>query len=492
MPDSLSGKSVAVIGSGVGGLSVGIVLAKLGLKVTIVEKNREPGGMMRGYSRRGIDCPVGVHYMGALGADQILRRIFEYLGVQGKISVERMGKTGVIDRYIYDDFTFDLPEGIEAYRNALKKRFPDQSPAIDTIVDLIEQTAVRLNSLDFFLPGHFDVSIFELMRPMGEVTEELGCSSNLKSVLAVPSCWIGVPFDSCPMFYYLTTLASYLMSSWRLCSSGAEMVQAFVDRFVSLGGKLLTGEEVLSIQMQRRQIRGLRFKSGNELSADSVVACIHPLVLMKMIAADAVKPSYRQRIESMQNTHGIFAVHALLDSGEHPECDHNVFRIHTDDSGNIDDMKFYQIRKTERPDKSLLTIMSSGRENLWIPWEDTASGRRGVDYYELKSRQAGLLIREAETIFGTLKQMEVVDAFTPLTLRDWVNSPGGSAYGILRSCDQLLAVSLLNRTSINGLFLAGQNVMAPGVLGTILGTFNTIRLMVSPDEFRSVYNCIFK
>jgi all-trans-retinol 13,14-reductase len=72
---------VLIIGSGVGGLTAGIILSKLNKKVTVVEKNPLPGGLMRSYIRSGIECPVGVHYMGSLDEGQPLRRLWDYIGV---------------------------------------------------------------------------------------------------------------------------------------------------------------------------------------------------------------------------------------------------------------------------------------------------------------------------------------------------------------------------------------------------------------------------
>jgi len=65
-----------------------------------------------------------------------------------------------------------------------------------------------------------------------------------------------------------------------------------------------------------------------------------------------------------------------------------------------------------------------------------------------------------------------------------VGSPAGSAYGVERSSSQMLAASLLNRTAVQGLFLTGQNVMAPGIIGAITGSFNTAKLILGADEFR--------
>ena len=86
-------------------------------------------------------------------------------------------------------------------------------------------------------------------------------------------------------------------------------------------------------------------------------------------------------------------------------------------------------------------------------------------------------------MFGDLKGMRILDIYTPLTIRDRANSPDGSAYGILRSAGQFMKTASLNRTSIEGLFLAGQNSMAPGIMGTTMGSFQTVRNVIGYERF---------
>ena len=114
MKNPVEGKNIVIIGSGIGGLSAGILLSLLNFQVTIVEKNPLPGGLMRSYRRAGIDCPVGVHYVGALGEDEPLGKMFRVLGIPVDELFARMGQDGIIDRYIFDDLVFDLPVGIDA------------------------------------------------------------------------------------------------------------------------------------------------------------------------------------------------------------------------------------------------------------------------------------------------------------------------------------------------------------------------------------------
>ena len=82
MRNPVEGKNIVIIGSGVGGLSTGILLSLLNFQVTVVEKNPLPGGLMRSYRRSGIDCPVGVHYVGALGENELLGKMQAILGTK--------------------------------------------------------------------------------------------------------------------------------------------------------------------------------------------------------------------------------------------------------------------------------------------------------------------------------------------------------------------------------------------------------------------------
>ena len=122
-------RKVLIIGAGIGGLSMAIILAKLGFEVTVLEKNRHPGGLMRSYTREGLDCEVGIHYLGSLDKGQVLRKFFDYLGVSAAIPVTRMGRDGVIDRYVFDSPAaqpqcFDLPEGMDGFAENLHQAFP--------------------------------------------------------------------------------------------------------------------------------------------------------------------------------------------------------------------------------------------------------------------------------------------------------------------------------------------------------------------------------
>jgi all-trans-retinol 13,14-reductase len=482
-------QKVLVIGSGIGGLSMGIILAKLGFDVTVIEKNRKPGGMMRSYTRQGVPCNVGLHYMGALDQGQILRRCFDFLEISDQLPLIRMGVDGPVDRYLFVDShlgleQFDVPAGFEAYEAALKAAFPTQKAQVASLMTLLRRGADQLDRLSFLYSDQPTEYWFDQTEPLGAIFDQLGCSPGLRAVFGLPSVLIGVPPAVCPQFYHTMTQASYLLSAWRLKDHGASMAEACSQRLVSLGGSLHTGEAVTHIQTADGCVRGVTLDSGETLDATIVVSTIHPKGMIELLSPDVGKASYRRRIMGLKDTPGMIAVHALVPADRHPEMSHNLYAVQADSSGSLQDLIYLQLRSSGLPGQNLLTLITSGHHECWQAWHQTRSGRRGPYYINKKVELAQGFIERIEKILGPFHGLQILDIFTPLTIRDWVNSPEGSAYGVMRSNDQLLSAALLNRTSVRGLFLAGQSVLAPGILGTILGSLATVKFIVGPERFR--------
>ncbi len=488
MRNPVEGKNVVVVGAGVGGLSAGILLSLLDYHVTVVDKNREPGGLMRSYLRRGVDCPVGVHYVGALGPSEPLGKMFRVLGISVENLFYRMGDESVTDRYVFDDFVFDLPVGIDAYEKNLRKAFPLDSDALNVLMKNLREIAGTMMTPSFFLNSGDPFQHMDHFRPMGELLDGLQASPRLRAVLAVPCQLIGVQLNDCPVIFHHMVVAGYLFSSWRLKDGGSRMADAFAARFAELGGDLILNQSVRKINLQSGKAAGVRMDSGVELPADAVVAAIHPKILLGLLEDNALRASVRERISTLEETEGVIAVQASVDACAHPEINHNIYRLHCDEHGFIEDGIFYQIRCGNDQGSNLLSIITRSLYSEWSPWKNTLTGRRGAAYEEKKLAMARDLLHKASEIFGPLKNARILDVFTPLTLRDYGNCPEGSCYGVLRSTRQLLKIASLANLPIGGLCLAGQNAMAPGVLGSIMGSFNVVRQFIGDQRFAGEFS----
>lgn len=489
MPNALKPRETAlVIGSGIGGLSSAVILATLGFDVTVIERNAQPGGMLRSFVRKGVHCNVGLHYLGALDQGQILRRCFDFLGITDHLPLERMGGNAPVDRYYFANPAngpdqFDMPVGLDTYEAHLKDAFPAENEPIKAFMKQLRASAEDFHRLGFLYESRPMANLIEQTEPLWAFLDRAGCSPGLKSVISVPSVWIGVPADQCPLIYHTMILASYLFSSWRLQSNGTHMVDVLHQRLMALGGKLLTGHAVQRIDIREGRVEGVTLDNGEPIASTRVIATVHPKIVLDLLALEDVKPSYQRRITGLKDTDGMFSVNALVPRNGHQPIPHNIFSIQTKPNGAVEDLIYLQLRECERPGYLLLSLLTSGHDALWQPWQHTRSGKRGEDYKHLKESLARKLIRAIEPITGAFNDLELLDVYTPLSIRDWVNSPNGSAYGVMRSSSQLLSAAVLNRTAVQGLYLAGQSVMAPGVLGAILGSLATVKFIIGPERF---------
>ncbi|MCL2669882.1 MAG: NAD(P)/FAD-dependent oxidoreductase [Syntrophaceae bacterium] len=470
-----------VIGSGIGGLSVGILLAGLGLRPLVCEKNALPGGLMRGYRRAGVDWPVGIHYFGSFGEGEPLRRICDLLGVSKAMAVERMGQGGPIDRYLFGDFRFDLPEGLEPFKQSLTEAFPKDRKTIVTLDENLRKMMALLDRFAFLAPESATLEP-ALFVPLREQLAAWGASTGLRMVLSVAARWMGMDDRECPLFYHHLALASYLCSSWRLRGSGVELAELLAARLQELGGILSCADPVQSILVEGGRVSGVRLASGREFRSRRVITAIHPKRALTMLPAGTVKSRHGLRIEALAETEGLFAMHALVDADRQPPLLYNLFQLHGESPEMMTDGVFYQLRPGP-PGKTLLIAMTSSPFTEWSPWEGTVSGRRGPDYAEAKARLGGRLLKGSEQLLGCLGKAEVIDCYTPLTLRDWMDCPQGAPYGIQRSLRQLPMMKAIQMLAPPGLWFSGQNVVSPGLLGTLLGSLQTLRQVIGPERF---------
>ena len=73
------GKSVVIIGGGLGGLFTGAILSHEGMNVTILEKNATIGGGLQSFKRFGMVFDTGMHVIAGLGPNGNIRRLWMWM-----------------------------------------------------------------------------------------------------------------------------------------------------------------------------------------------------------------------------------------------------------------------------------------------------------------------------------------------------------------------------------------------------------------------------
>lgn len=475
---------VVVIGAGLGGLTSAILLGQMGIKATIIERSPFPGGLLRSYARQGVDCAVGLHYFGPAGKGELLRQMFDILGVTDKLQLRRLGTQGVLERYIFDDLTFSLPATLPDFKEELLGMFPTEKAAIDYIIAALQSMSqgLRLDADGTLQSSPF--SFAGIGQSMEEFLAASGCSKKLHDILTVHGFWTGLPMDKCPAYLLLYTLGALLLSAWELGCTGRQMADAYAERALASGVDLILGDAVEHILVQDGCACGVQLQSGRSLICKKIVAGIHPKLVLPMLPEEVLPVAYKEGLLKLQETGSAVCVHLLVDEKQQKTLGYNVFRIHKIDGVNIDGT-FLQVRQSERPGYNLLTIIHGSEYSDWKPWYNTRTGNRGDAYQQAKMGVAHSMIEIAGNVLGPLDDYTILDISTPLTMRDWAASPEGSIYGLMRSVTTDLQFAVLTRMPVRSLYLVGQNAIAPGLLGVTLSVLRGVGEVAGRGKFQN-------
>ena len=121
----MSKQRVVIIGSGMGGLSCGVILAKNGYDVTVLEQGMQAGGCLQCFSRGGVRFETGMHFIGSAREGQTLDRLLHYLEIRKDIRLSELDRDGY-DVICLDGKRYRFANGREAFIEQLSSYFPHQ------------------------------------------------------------------------------------------------------------------------------------------------------------------------------------------------------------------------------------------------------------------------------------------------------------------------------------------------------------------------------
>ena len=87
-------EKVVIIGSGLGGLSSGVILAKNGYDVTVLEQGNQIGGCLQCFTRHGAKFETGMHFIGSAAHGQTLSKLMKYLEIDEEVTLSQLDSQG--------------------------------------------------------------------------------------------------------------------------------------------------------------------------------------------------------------------------------------------------------------------------------------------------------------------------------------------------------------------------------------------------------------
>ena len=116
--------SVIIIGAGLGGLECGYILAKNGMKVTVLEREAQVGGCLQTFRRGAALFDTGFHYVGALDEGEALYTLFNYFDLMG-LPWKRLDED-CFDEVVIGEDVFAFANKHQHFYDRMSVRFPKE------------------------------------------------------------------------------------------------------------------------------------------------------------------------------------------------------------------------------------------------------------------------------------------------------------------------------------------------------------------------------
>lgn len=480
---------VVIVGSGLGGLACGTILAKEGYKVCILEKNKQIGGALQTFVRDRVIFDSGVHYVGGLDKGQNLYMLFKYLGIMDKIKIRRMDED-IVDGLMFGDDpkVYRYAQGYDRFIKNLVQDFPEEEQAIIKYCDRIKEVCSKFPLYNLRIGDFFDkVSVLEIDTQL--FIESLTSNKRLQNVLAGTNLlYAGEPYKT-PFYVHALVVNSYIESSYRFVDGGSQIAKYLTREIVSNGGVLMKHTKISKLKEEDGKLQYAETDKGEKIYGKLFISNVHPEKTLEMTESDLIKKAFRNRIKSLDSSISTFFVNVVLHKNKMKYRNHNYYYFVKDDAwcnSNYTEETwpqgfglFYTLSSRTQEYAEGVTIMAYMRFDEVKQWEHTFNTvsnevSRGEDYEEFKRRKSEKLFDLVETKFPGFKDaIKSYYAATPLSMRDYIGTDDGSLYGIVKDYREPMRTFISPRTKIPNLLLTGQNLNLHGVLGVTVSAVLT-------------------
>lgn len=468
---------IIVIGSGFGGLVSGAILSKAGLTVGVLEKSGQPGGCIQSYRRGDMNFDTGLHYIGGLGPGHSLHSAFVYLGLMD-LPWKRMDEH--YDHVMIGGREFLIAQGEDSFVDSLSEDFPFFRDELRMYVD-------KLHNIT---PEDMDVSAWHWLKD--NLHDDM-----LIDVISAPSMKMELRRESLPLFSFLHSQKSYMESSWRLCGDGNMIVDRLVTTIHDGGGDVIPGSEVVNMMEGDEGIISVLCSDGREYSADYFISDIHPSILCSMLSTKPRRNRvFIKRMRSCENTFGMFTTSVVLKPETLRYFNYNAYIYDKGVWGN--DIGTGEVNGVMVSCRCPVAESEYARQiDLLTPmtwkecrqWEDTKVGHRGEAYRRMCDAKAKESIRLAERFIPSLGDMvDRLYTSSPLTYRDYLSSPEGTAFGIRKDYRKSMLTFHSVKTPVSNLMQTGQNIGLSGIEGVTMTAFETCRHIMGNKYIDGILN----
>jgi len=482
-----------VVGSGISGLTMTLLLAMNGRRVLLLEKGTHIGGSLCRFRKGQLSFDTGFHFTGGLNDGGILADILGLLGLRDMIEPLFIEDSSE-NRFIFESTgrSFEHPVGFANVKARFREYFPSESTAIDAYFDAVQSVCSRTPSLNIhdnlIAPPNLEEDYISLDAVLKEMTPD----PLLRGLLSGYAMCYGVRPDEVSFANHCRMVQNFYESIAFVRDGGDGFIHAFKEKFKGYEVDIRCSTTIAELaEVSDSRVHRFVLSTGEEVSADSCVFTIHPSQVLSLLPEKQYSRAFASRVNGFEPSAGFFSLFARLKPGAASRTKSSIVSLFPDpDVNNLLDPEWggtpalVIITSPDAPDpdggKGICILEPSFPRHV-AQWSDSRLGSRPEGYREYKERRVSAIREHLCSVFPHyLEGLEILDAGSMLTYKDYLNSPDGSAYGVKQKMRQF---NMIGRLPLHNLYAAGQSALLPGVIGAMMSSLIVGRSVLGKDEY---------
>ncbi|XP_054908075.1 all-trans-retinol 13,14-reductase-like [Poeciliopsis prolifica] len=517
VPDNLD---AIIIGSGIGGLGLGVLLAKVGKKVLVLEQHDRAGGCCHTFTEKGFEFDVGIHYIGDLLGNSPFCCMLDQM-TNGQLQWEPLEKAfdHVVLGSLENRRSYPIFSGSARYLEELKKRFPGEEKAIDEYLRLVKKTefgawlliVLKLCPLPLAkflihtgLVKHLSFFFKMAPRSLRDVVNELTENKDLRAVFTYIFGTYGQKPKDASFAMHSLLITHYLNGAWYPKAGSSEIAYHMIPIIEKAGGAVLVRAPVNRILFNdAKEACGVSVLKGQEevhIKAPMVISDAGIFNTYEKLLPKELQdmPEIQKQLSLVKHGEGGLSIFIGLNgTKEELGLKANNYWIFADNNFDelleryLNDGREQASKKIpllfvaspsakdpsweERsPGKSTLSLVSFAKHSWFEEWKDDKVTNRGPDYKELKQAFIDSALDVVMDVFPkiTRDKIEYIEAGTPITNTHYIGAPKGEIYGVDHDIARFspeFNATIRPQTPLKNLYLTGQDVFLCGFAGALAG-----------------------
>ncbi len=483
-----------VIGSGIGGLTTASLLAKMrNLKVLVLEKHFKVGGFTHTFQRNGFVFDVGLHYVGEMQPGGETRKLFDFTT---NSAVNWCKMPHVMEKFVYPDFTVNVPSDKEEYLAELCRLFPEEATALQRYFRDVTAVSAAIRSRT--MAGAMPPAIGAIMNAANCTFNKFADMSTAQYLnaqfkdprlkAALTSQWgdYGLPPSMSSFVIHCLVVEHYFAGGFYPNGSSASIASAILPIIRTSGGDVLVNHCVEEILVENGSACGVVARDANgERKTFRAKTIISDAGLWstftKMLPASLrlTPPGFKENTD-------LSAITLYLGFNRSPEelgfrgenhwlfssYDHDaVFERGRDLSQELGlcYLSFPSLKDpaAEKHTGQLITLASM---KAFEKWAGTEWKKRGSEYEEFKEQITRRMLNFVYQKYPDLESIiEFTELSTPLTVESFTGHPQGRIYGQPLTPEVMSKRLFRPDTHLKGLYITGSDAMTAGIIGAFMG-----------------------